>query len=170
MEVFLIVALSADGFLGRDSQHSSVEWRSKEDGRFFMEKTREAGAVVMGSTTFFTMRRPMPERKHYVLTSNPPRFADYDPNQVVALTTTPDEVVARAQLDGFDKLAICGGSNVYTQFVESNLVDKFYLTIEPVFFGEGIKLFDKELDKSLELTEIHHLSSQTIVLEYQNHR
>lgn len=169
MEVFLIVALSADGFLGRDSQHSSVEWRSKEDGRFFMEKTREAGAVVMGSTTFFTMRKPMPGRKHYILTSSPEKFSDYDQNQVTALSANPQEVVARAKTDGFEKLAICGGSNVYAQFVENNLVDKFYLTIEPVFFGDGVRLFDRELGKSLELIEVHHLSSQTVVLEYQNH-
>lgn len=167
MEVFLIVAMTADGFVGRDAHHSSINWRSREDGDFFISKTKDAGALVMGSRTFFTMKRPMQDRKHYVLTSDPEKFREYDPSQVVAMTASPQEIVDRAVADGFDKLAICGGSSVYTQFVASDLIDKFYITVEPVFFGDGVRLFDQPLAKYLELTKMHQLSDQTIVLEYQ---
>jgi len=167
MEVFLIVALTVDGFVGRDAHHSSINWRSQADGDFFIAKTKEAGVVVMGSRTFLTMKRPMPGRKHYILTSEPEKFATYDPDQVLAMTATPQEIVAKATADGFKKLAVCGGSSVYTQFVEADVVDKFYLTIEPVFFGDGVRLFNQPMAKHLQLADVHRISEQTTVLEYQ---
>ncbi len=165
MEVFIIAALSLDGFLGRSADHSSITWRSREDSEFFMQKTREAGAVVMGSTTFSTMRRPMPGRKHYVLTSNPQQYSSYDTNQVIGVNIQPKEVVELAEQDGYLQLAVCGGSSVYTQFMNAGLVDKLYLTIEPILFGQGIKLFNDTLDIKLRLIQTHHLSDQTIVQE-----
>ncbi len=165
MEVFIIAALSLDGFLGRSANHSSIAWRSKADSEFFMGKTREAGAVVMGSTTFSTMRRPMPGRKHYVLTSNPQQYSSFDTNQVIGVHIQPKEVVDLAKKDGYSRLAVCGGSSVYTQFMQAGLVDKLYLTIEPILFGQGIKLFNDSIDAELRLIEIHRLSDQTIVEE-----
>ncbi len=165
MEVFIIAALSLDGFLGRSADHSSITWRSKEDSDFFMQKTREACAVVMGSTTFSTMRRPMPGRKHYVLTSNTQQYSSYDENLVVGLNFQPKQVVELAKQDGYSQLAICGGSSVYTQFMQAGLVDKLYLTIEPVLFGQGIKLFNDSIEANLNLVQTHHLSDQTIVQE-----
>lgn len=165
IEVFLIAAQTLDGFIGRDKEDSSLNWRSKADGRFFIEKTKQAGAVVMGSTTFATMRRPMPGRKHYVLTSNPDKFVEYDASVVVAINGSAHEVVKKAVSDGYSQLAVCGGGSVYTQFLKSGLVDRVYLTIEPVFFGEGIKLFDQPILEHLHLEQVINLTEQTIVLD-----
>lgn len=167
MQVFLIAALTVDGFVGRDATHSSINWRSKEDGKFFIKKTKTARAVVMGSTTFLTMKRPMPGRKHYVLTSQPEKFSDYDESVVMPMTSTPEEVVQQAKKDGFEQLAICGGSSVYTQFMQAGVVDQLYLTIEPVLFGDGMRLFNGEVDADLHLVKLHQLSSQTVVMEYE---
>ena len=41
MHVFIIAAISADGFISRYDEHSSISWRSKEDGQFFIQKTKE---------------------------------------------------------------------------------------------------------------------------------
>lgn len=167
MEVFLIVALTADGFVGRDEAHSSINWRSKADGQFFIDKTKRAGAVVMGSTTFKTMRRPMPGRKHYVLTSNPHQFAGHDPAVVLPLSGTPQEIIAQAESDGYAQLAICGGSTVYTQFAAANAIDRYFITIEPILFGKGIRLFSQPLEQELQLVQVHQISDQSVVLEYE---
>lgn len=166
IEVFIIAALTADGYLGQHGNHSSLDWRSKEDGQFFVSKTLEAGAVVMGSTTFATMSRPMPRRKHYVLTSDQSKYAEYDPTVVLGLTESPEGVVRRAAQDGFSQLAVCGGSSVYTQFIKSGLVSRLFLTYEPILFGQGITLFDQPLEQQLHLTKVHDLSDQTKVFEY----
>lgn len=167
LDVFLIAALSADGFLAQESQQSSLTWRSREDGRFFTQVTKQARALVMGATTFATMRRPLPERKHFVLTRAPEQFAHYDPVEVEALTATPAEVVARAERAGFTQLAVCGGSSVYRQFVETGLVNRAYLTVEPIWFGQGVSLFDRPLLQRLELLNVIELSVKTKVFEYK---
>lgn len=167
MEVFLIVALTADGFVGRSEGHSSITWRSKADGTFFIEKTKQAGVVVMGSTTFKTMRRPMPGRKHYVLTSNPHQFSEYDPAVVLPMGGTPQEIIAQAKADGYEQLALCGGSSVYSQFAAADAIDRYFITIEPILFGEGIRLFSESLEQHLKLVQVHQISDQSIVLEYE---
>lgn len=165
MEIFIIAAITTDGFVGRDEHHSSIQWRSTEDGAFFTQKTREARAVVMGSTTFRTMRRPMPDRKHYVLTSKPEQFADSDPNQVVGINASVADLIAQVAADGFSQLAVCGGASVNRQFLLAGLVDRLYLTIEPVLFGQGISLFDQSIESKFTLAHIHQLSDQTVVHE-----
>lgn len=166
IDIFIIAALSADGFLGQSKDHSSIDWRSKEDGQFFMQKTREAKAVVMGSTTFATMRRPMPNRKHYVLTSNPSRYDQYDKELVEGIAGAPQEVISRVMQDGFSQLAVCGGSSVYSQFLESGLVSSIFISYEPIFFGQGVSLFDRSFYQHLKLRNIIDLSEQTKVFEY----
>lgn len=166
MHVFIIAAISADGFISRYDEHSSISWRSKEDGQFFIQKTKEAGALVMGATTFGTMRRPMPGRKHYVLTRDPSKFAEYDKSVVEAVTLTPAEIVKKAEDDGYTQLAVCGGSSVYAQFSKAGFVDRLFLTYEPVLFGQGIPLFSDPMEQWLHLESTTNLSDQTVLREY----
>ena len=51
-------------------------------------------------------------------------------------------------------------------FMEAGLIDTLYLTIEPVIFGSGIHLFNKELDVKLQLQSMQKLNEQTVLLEY----
>ena len=70
MKVILIMAQTADGKIARASDEL-VDWTSKEDKRFFIDKTKEAGVMVMGSNTYRTIWRPLPGRLNVVLTSHP---------------------------------------------------------------------------------------------------
>jgi hypothetical protein len=54
---------------------------------------------------------------------------------------TPAEVIKLLESRGVKQVAICGGARVYREFLVAGLVDEMYVTIEPVFLGEGIKLF-----------------------------
>ena len=51
-------------------------------------------------------------------------------------------------------------------FMEKGLVDTLYLSVEPVIFGKGLTLFNKELDIKLELEKELKLGEKTILLEY----
>jgi dihydrofolate reductase len=55
MKTFIIAALTADGFIAKGSDHLSVEWTSKEDRKFFSDRTKKAGVVVMGLNTYKTI-------------------------------------------------------------------------------------------------------------------
>jgi dihydrofolate reductase len=69
--------------------------------------------------------------------------------------------------EGYTRAAIIGGAAVNRQYLEAGLVDTLYLTIEPVIFGQGLHLFDAPVETKLHLNQIHTLSPQTLVLEYQ---
>ena len=167
MNVFLIAATTADGLIAQDSSQNSTRWTSKEDTKFFMERTKKAGAMVMGSTTFETIGGPMAGRKIYVYTYKPEDYQDFHSSQVEPVSMPPEELIEKAESDGFKELAICGGSSIYTQFMQARVVDKLYLTRESLVFGQGVPLFNAPLEVDLKLKKVHKLSKQTIVMEYE---
>lgn len=169
MHVFLIAALTADGFIGRSDDHKSTRWTSKEDAAFFQEKTKKAGVVIMGRKTYETIGKPLPGRLNVVYSRQNSALDNSDSGENKNLQCTqesPEELLARLEDEGHSEVAICGGASIYTLFLENGLVDTLYLTIEPVLFGDGVKLFNKQLNKKLQLENQLKLSSQTIVLEY----
>lgn len=159
MTVFIIAALTADGFIGRDSSHLA-DWTSKEDKRFFVEMTKKAGVVVMGSNTYETIGKPLPGRLNIVYS----REKTYE--GVETTQKPPLELLEGLQKQGYRKVAICGGATIYNMFMEAGVVNKLYLTIEPVLFGSGIRLFQKEFEKKLELVSVGKLGEQGVLLEY----
>lgn len=166
MHIFLIAVMSADGYIGRSSDDRSLDWTSKEDTAFFVKTTKNAGAVVMGSTTLRTVKHPMPHLSVYAMTSNADRVKEVTPVRVTPIFHGPEAVIKQAKQDGFTSLAVCGGSSVYTQFLEAGLVDTIFLTIEPILFGSGVRLFSHSLHQKLSLVQVHHLSDQVKTFEY----
>ncbi|PIR59226.1 MAG: hypothetical protein COU69_01415 [Candidatus Pacebacteria bacterium CG10_big_fil_rev_8_21_14_0_10_56_10] len=181
MTTFIIAALTADGSIAKDSHQPSTRWTSAEDGQFFARQTKQSGVMVMGRTTFTTIGRTLPGRTTIVYTSRPAQFSHRfsqaqafgpaQPNLVPGglLTTKlgPRRLITALAAKGLDSLAICGGTSIYTQFLEAGVVDKLYLTIEPVVFGDGLRLFGQlGRQYSLRLDELRRLSAQTVVLEY----
>ena len=59
-----------------------------------------------------------------------------------------------------------GGASVYTQFMQAGLVDELFLTVEPIVFGSGIKLFSETVLAKMQLLEVFDLSAQTKVFHY----
>lgn len=202
MKVFLIVAISVDGFIAQDADQISTAWTSPEDKQFFRERTKQAGVIVMGRKTFETIGRPLPGRINIVLSRQTlvvsevqgSRFKiqEFDDSKIktphsakatwgkqsskvddVIFTTSlaPVELINRLEQAGFSEVAICGGQQIYTQFLEAGVVDTLYVTIEPVIFGSGIKLVDKLSVGQLiscRLKEIKKLNERgTVLLEYE---
>ena len=160
VEVFIIAALTADGFIAKNSEHMSISWTSKEDKEFFKEKTKKAGVVIMGENTYNTIGKPLSDRLNIVYS----RDKQYE--GVETTQKDPKDLIEDLKNRGYKEIAICGGSTIYTMFMEAGLVDKLYFTVEPIVFGSGMNLFNKEIDKKLQLVSVKNLSSQTILLEY----
>lgn len=167
MTTFIIAALSADGFIARNPSQSSLTWRSKGDREFFITKTKEAKVVIMGLNTAKTSKRPMPDRLNIIYANSReelPHWKEFDGWEITQ--KDPASLIQEIAERGFDQVAICGGATIYTMFMEVGLVDKLYLSIEPIFFGQGLTLFNKELDTKLELVDTRKLGEQTVLLEY----
>lgn len=162
MNVFLIAAISTDGYIAPADKTflPSISWTSSEDKKFFARRTKEAGVVIMGSRTYETIGRPLPER-HTIVYSDSKSYEGVE-------TTAQDPQVLLADLEkrGYKEVAICGGATIYTMFMEAGLIDTMYLTVEPVVFGQGIPLFSKPIFTRLSLQQETKLGGQTILLKY----
>lgn len=163
MNVILIAAITADGFIGRSSGHAA-DWTSKEDKKLFVQITKEAGTIVMGSKTFETIGRALPGRRNIVLTSRP---QEYEVEGVEFTSESPQNLVDRLDSEGVKSLAVCGGAHVYHHFMQAGLVNELYLTVEPVLFGTGVKLFADELDVKLQLLSSDKLNEDVVLLHYK---
>ncbi len=157
---FIIAAMTADGFIAKDANHAAF-WTSKEDKARFVELTKRAGVVVMGSQTYKTLPRPLADRVNIVYSRD---------KHFEGTETTQDEprvLLAKLETRGLKEVAICGGSQIYTMFMKAKVVDKLYLTIEPLIFGKGITLFKEDLLADLTLLSHVKTESGTLLLEYK---
>ncbi len=162
IKVFIIAAMSADGFIAKDSQHSPMYWSSKADKKRFVELTKRAGVVVMGSSTYKTIGQPLKERVNIVYSKN----QNFEGVQMTQ--DNPIDLIRKLEEQGYKEVAICGGTHIYTLFMKSGLVDTLYLTIEPIFFGKGMNLFNEDLHYSLKLVSSQSSEATgTLLLEYK---
>ena len=165
INTFIIAALSADGYIARDSSAPSTAWTSKEDKKRFVEITKRARVVVMGQNTWKTFGgRALKDRLNIVY--SPERLPDM-PVEVETTTKPPVELIKELESRGFTEVAICGGSQIYTMFMQAGVVDRLYLTVEPILFGDGIRLFRAPLDFKLKLIEDQKTESGTRLVEYE---
>ncbi|MBU6427075.1 dihydrofolate reductase family protein [Patescibacteria group bacterium] len=161
LKTFIVAALSADGYIARDERHPAF-WTSKEDKKRFVKLTRRAGVVVMGANTFTTIARPLKERVNIVYS----RSRSFEGAEMTQ--DSPLDLLAKLEARGFKEAAICGGSHIYTMFMKADVVDRLYLTVEPIIFGAGIRLFNEPLDNyHLELLSLNKAGNGAILLEYK---
>jgi len=162
MTCFIIAAVTADGYIGKNATHAAM-WTGKADKRRFIALTKQARVVVMGLNTWQTLGgKPLKDRHHVIYSPTP---IDNLPPEAEVTTKSPRDLLADFASRGFSEVAICGGSMIYTMFMQSGLVDKLYLTIEPILFGDGMRLFKGDLDCKLELVN-SAVEEGALLLEY----
>lgn len=170
MTITLIAAITADGFIGQTTNTPSFTWTSQADKLFYVSQLKQADAIIMGRTTFATFSRHPKKSSWYIYTSKPEQFVNSKPEVMHAegVNEEPQVLIDRLRGEGKRSVLVAGGSSIYQQFMAAEVVDRVLLTVEPVFFGEGIRLFDQAFEpmKKLTLVENRKLSEETILLEY----
>jgi dihydrofolate reductase len=147
IKAFIIVATSSDLFIAREGQELSTKWTSKEDLVQFIERTKRARVVVMGSKTFATFgNKPLKGRLNIIYSRTKNLDSSSDPERIVETTTDePAVLLKKLENRGYTEVAICGGSEIYTAFMRAGVVDRIYHTIEPIKFSSGVQIFNKEV-------------------------
>jgi dihydrofolate reductase len=166
IKTFIIVAQTADGFIAKNSSHLAV-WTSKEDKKRFIDITKKARVMVMGLNTFQTFPSPLKDRLHIVYSPEVDAVKKNIEGVVEYTNLAPVDLIKNLEARGFDEVAICGGSTIYTMFIKSGLVDTIYLTTEPILFGSGMNIFKEDLDIKLELIDLEKTEGGTIFTEYK---
>jgi dihydrofolate reductase len=161
---------SIDGVIAKNSDEF-VDWSSKEDKKYFSNITKEKGCLVMGSSTFKTIGRPLPDRHNLILTRdvigmNEKYNAEEHDNLEFIKVKTASEVISHCKSLGFEEIVLGGGTTVNTLFASEMLIDRIHLSVEPIAVGDGLKLFDVDLKMDLKLDKIDKLNNNTVLLVY----
>ncbi len=164
MQVTLLMAITLDGRIGRTPDHFP-DWTGKEDKKLFVELTRKAGVVIMGSKTFDTIGSPLPGRKNVVMTRNKSRVSNWD--NLIYTGDSPDAILGRLKEEGYREAILAGGALVNTVFAEAGLIDRMIVTVAPKIFGTGISLFTPGISMELELEESRRIGSNMVCLIYK---
>lgn len=162
IKTFIIAAQSLDGFIGPIEHTNSMSWTSGADKEFFKTRTKEAGVIIMGRTTFDTIGKALLNRKTIVYSSK-----TIEAEGVETTSLSPQDLLNQLEQEGYSEVAICGGTSIYSMFLNSGLVSKLYITLEPVLFGEGIPLFKDIPQTKLSLLSSTALDKNALLLEYQ---
>ncbi len=182
MDVSIIAAMSADGFIAKDSSHMSTDWTSQEDYQFFISKVKKSSVAIWGRKTYDTVGRPVGTCLNIIYSRSQSDDAAFDSltaedlrsedkqTKTIFTDRDPTQVIARLEELGVSEASVIGGSAIYHMFMAAGLVTRLFLTIEPIVFGQGVSLFSSSLGGEaglpLSLQHVHQLSEQTIVLEY----
>ena len=167
MNVVLIAALTVDGRIARSEKDLSLEWTSREDRNFFVTKSREIGAVIMGRKTWETIGKPLSGRLTLVMTRQPDGQGA-QPGLVEFTDRTPVQILEDLSARGYEAVVIAGGASVYSQFLDTGLVNEVYVTIEPLMFSGGV-ILTREGGRpvSLALLEVDRIGKETVRLHYR---
>ena len=115
-----IVAIAENFAIGKNGK---LPWHYPADLKFFKETTT-GNAVVMGSNTWRSIGRPLPNRLNIVLS----RSADIDPQPNVLRLRSKEEVLTLADYLKCD-IFIIGGAKTYENFADA--IEKWIVTEVP---------------------------------------
>ena len=161
----LVMVMTADGVIAKNSDHNPMDWTSAEDKALYQATSKKAGVTVMGQSTYDAIGSPLPGRLNVVLTKEERKDI---PNELEHMQGEPEKILEHIKSRGFEMCLISGGTFVNSMFLEANLIDEIQITLEPKLFGSGLRLFDKiDINKNLELIEFKKLNDNTINLIYK---
>jgi len=115
-----IVAISTNYAIGKDGK---LPWHHSSDLKFFKETTT-GNAVVMGSNTWRSIGKPLPNRLNIVLSRS--RTLEL-PADVRKLSDVNEVVALSKDLDS--DIYIIGGAKIFEAFAD--LIDKWIVTVVP---------------------------------------
>lgn len=122
MKVSLIVAVDAEGGIGRDND---LMWHLPEDMKFFKEKT-SGQIVVMGRKNYESIPerfRPLPKRENAVLTRNEAFEAEG-----CKVFHSLNECLIAYENEEERTVFIIGGGEIYRLALEEDVVDEMFIT------------------------------------------
>jgi dihydrofolate reductase len=118
MTLSLIVAVAANGVIGRDNQ---LPWHISEDLRYFKRVTL-GKPVVMGRKTFQSIGKPLPGRPNIVVT----RDAEWTAEGVQVAHALDQALAVAAELAAGGEVMVIGGAELFNATLAT--ADRLYLT------------------------------------------
>lgn len=184
-KIIQIVHTSLDGFVA--GPNGELEWfeNAGEHLDFVNELTNSADALLMGRTSYQMLDSYWPSAKDspdakqneiaysnwynqttkYVL-SKTQNGADQKNTSFISKDITKTITVIKSQTA--NDILIFGSPSVFQLLSKSNLIDEYWIFVNPVIFGTGIPLFASMNKRiKLKLLETKKISNGEVALHYE---
>jgi dihydrofolate reductase len=165
--IIAIAAVTIDGKIARHANHFP-DWTSPEDKTFFQSMLVKSDVMVIGHNTYKTAEEPLSKRNCIIFTRDVQDTERRGANLLFYNAAGPTSI--ESILEPYQVVAVLGGTLIYSYFLERDLIDDLYLTIEPIVFGSGLDLFHHESAAAirLRLVTVRQLNPEgTVLLHYQ---
>lgn len=159
------MAMTLDGYIAK-TKNDFIDWTGKEDKDHFKEITTSAGVVIMGNTTFKTLKSPLSNRLNVVLTRNEKLNPNIEQENLIYTSCLPNDICTFLKFMGEDTAILIGGSTINTLFAKHNMIDEMYITVVPILFGKGIQLFSEPIDLNIDFVTTDTLKDNSVIHHY----
>ena len=121
-----IVAMDKNKGIGINNQ---LPWKLKEDLQRFQKFTTGKGnnAIIMGKNTWNSIKT-LKNRDHLILSSSM-NLEYINKENIIKSFINIDSLLKFTEEKKYDELWVIGGSQIYKQFLELNLINNFYVTM-----------------------------------------
>lgn len=124
MKYKIIVAVDKNNGIGLNNK---LPWHFKSDMHFFKQMTISSNnnAIVMGKNTLLSINKKLPGRDNLILSSS---LSQNDIPSGSFLFTNISDLQSFCDKKKYDNVWIIGGSSIYEQFLELNIISEIYIT------------------------------------------
>lgn len=164
MKVSLLMAQTLDGRIAKDANHFP-DWTESADKKFFRARTKEAGIMIFGKTTFETLPGILPGRLSVVMSRNAEEWEEREEN-LIFTSLCPKEILKKLEKRGFKSPIVAGGTTINSLFARENLIDEVIVTISPLVFGKGLGVFNETVEMDLQLEKVEKIGENTLATWY----
>lgn len=154
VKVILYIAMSLDGYIAKSD--GSVSWLEKiaGDGEVgYLDFYNTIDTIIMGRKTYDQVLSfgewGYKGKKTYVLTSDPSYSTGS--TEIKFKNENISSLVAELKEESNSNIWLVGGAKTIKSFLEKGLIDEYMIAIAPIILGEGIRLFDANVEELLEL-------------------
>ncbi|HTB23906.1 MAG TPA: dihydrofolate reductase family protein [Puia sp.] len=170
MKTILIFVATLDGKVTKWGEPNVRVWSSHQDQDYYKKVWDESQFIVMGSNTFNADKfSPSASHRIIVMTRHPEKYKNLEiPGQIEFTNGTPVELNSRFINEGHQQMLVVGGPHVATSFLQEQLIDELWLTIEPKIFGAGDNFaMGAKLDIQLRQIQCEKVNDQgTLITKY----
>ena len=183
-KLILLAHISLDGFVAGPNGELDGFPHGEENLQFVCELTKNADSALFGRVSYELLNKYWPSARNHPGATKPE--IDYSNwynkttkfvvseamskenliNTIVINENVPDEISKMKQHAG-KSILIFGSPSVSQLLMQYNLIDDYWIFMNPVVFGKGISLFSDSVNKTkLKLVATKQFANGEVALNY----
>jgi dihydrofolate reductase len=170
-KIIVNLATSADGFIARPD--GNLDWltrRPNPEGFYGMNTFMQSVDVYLLGRKTYEVSLQLGEKfdsnvRYCVFSKQPPPSSL--PKRVEFVSGNVVAFAKRLQEEPGKNIWLMGGGEIIASFLDEGLIDKFIISVVPVFIGEGIPLIaPRHRDVELTLNSVQQFPDGVVQLHY----